>query len=507
MMMLRFVFIILCLLFVVHLAKILTGGTHLVEVRAHDKKSHEKLLELSSDEVEGEKIIHRSETLGVFIARLDDAIDLKEKEGLHIHWDDGVEEDYRKRSDRGIKGVFSGYTTHSELLETIRNAATDHPDKARSLYIGRSVNGREILGLRMSRCPETGCIDKPSVAYMGPVHGDEVVGREMLVKLIKWIIDNDPENAEAEMLLDYVDLYIIPTLNPDGYEAKSRENAHGVDLNRAFPDRCGVDKRSEGEWTDGSDEPEITAIKNWLLRYQPTGTLWFHGGAEVISYPYNARCNGGFPRHGASLMPEDDLLKEFAYNYAQHNPSMIEGVHGPNGTTNGADWYFLYGGHEDYTMNAIPRTVFAATAEISREKFPKHEEVNRLYWPNNLGSLLRFPLSFVQGIHGRVVDADTNVPILDAKIYIKKYISTKDRIVAPPLQNGKMVTSTTGGWYHRPLAIGQWEVIVVVKNYIGGRQLVTINPYKQITHDFRLRKAPRGEEHIPKNINRDFLFE
>lgn len=472
----------------------------LVEVRPLDSASYEHLYKLTE---ERHPEFFRSHTPGVWIARLDHAMKLRADSKHRFSIDDGSAE----QALRSASNPLEGYTTHSELLALVRNIADNHESISRSMYLGRSSQNREILGLRLSRCPQTGCLEKPSVAYMGPVHGDEVVGRELLIKFIQWLVDNDGINAEATLLLDNVDLYIIPTLNPDGFEALTRENAHDVDLNRAFPDRCGVDKKSVGQWTDGSSEPEIVAIKSWLFRYQPTATLWFHGGAEVISYPYNAQCNGGVQKHRVESMPESALLMEFSREYSQHNQRMTEGPFSPKGTINGASWYNLYGGHEDWTMAFVNRTVFAATAEVSDVKLPPKIEVDRKYWPSNLGSLVRFPLAFVQGIHGRIVDADTGVPIVGAIIYIQPSSSRPGPIVTPPLSNGKAVLSGPGGWYHRPLPLGKWELVVVVPRYIGARVTFEVQKYAHTTKDFSLSKAVPGTEHFPSDANEDFFYE
>lgn len=472
----------------------------LVEIRALDSESYDHLYKLTEKH---HPEYFRSLTPGVWIARLETAIKLRTQSKYRFTIDDGSAEQALRTTVNPVEG----YTTHVELLALIRSIADNHESIARSMYLGRSSQNREILGLRLSRCPQTGCLEKPSVAYMGPVHGDEVVGRELLIKFIQWIVENDGLNAEATLLLDNVDMYIIPTLNPDGFDALTRENANGIDLNRAFPDRCGVDKKSLGQWTEGSDEPEITAVKSWLLRYQPTGALFFHGGAEVISYPFNAQCNGGEQRHKIEAMPENSLMIEFSREYSQHNQRMTSGAFAPKGTINGASWYNLYGGHEDWTMAFVNRTVFAATAEVSDVKLPAKSEVDRKYWPSNLGSLVRFPIAFVQGIHGRVVDSDTGIPIVGAIIYIQPSSSHPGPITAPPLANGKAVLSGPGGWYHRPLPLGRWEIVVVVPRYIGARVTVEVEKYSHTTKDFSLSKTAPGPEHVPSNVNEDFFYE
>jgi protein MpaA len=60
------------------------------------------------------------------------------------------------------------------------------------------------------------------------------------------------------------DLWVVPDLNPDGTAAGTRENAHGVDLNRDFGSRS------------GPTEPEARFIARLIRRLRPQATIWFH---------------------------------------------------------------------------------------------------------------------------------------------------------------------------------------------------------------------------------------
>jgi carboxypeptidase D len=46
-------------------------------------------------------------------------------------------------------------------------------------------------------------------------------------------------NVQATFIVQNVHLHLLPSMNPDGFERKSRNNANDVDLNRDFPDQVG----------------------------------------------------------------------------------------------------------------------------------------------------------------------------------------------------------------------------------------------------------------------------
>jgi len=70
------------------------------------------------------------------------------------------------------------------------------------------------------------------------MHGNEVVGREMLIKFISYLLEGyDSGDQRIKDLIDNTHIFIMPSMNPDGFELGQRENANGFDLNRNFPDQ------------------------------------------------------------------------------------------------------------------------------------------------------------------------------------------------------------------------------------------------------------------------------
>ena len=70
---------------------------------------------------------------------------------------------------------------------------------------------------------------KGKTLIIGVFHGDEPQG--------KYLIDEYLKINNAEGLL------FIPCLNPDGLQLGKRTNANGVDLNRNFPTKLGINRK------------------------------------------------------------------------------------------------------------------------------------------------------------------------------------------------------------------------------------------------------------------------
>ena len=129
------------------------------------------------------------------------------------------------------------------------------------------------------------------VKYVANMHGDEAVGRELMIALSEYLAKSYGKNERITNLLDTTEIHIVPTMNPDGFEKKAlfsqsvRANANNKDLNRAFPTwkDLGQDRN---ELTNGR-EKEVTAMVNWILDNPFVLSINFHDGAVVANYPWD----------------------------------------------------------------------------------------------------------------------------------------------------------------------------------------------------------------------------
>jgi protein MpaA len=126
---------------------------------------------------------------------------------------------------------------------------------------GRSVLDRPLEVIRR------GDVDGARVLVVGCIHGDEDAGTAITRVL---------ESIEVPA---GVELWIVPTMNPDGTALDQRHNANGVDLNRNF----GVNWAPLGEpgnWQyggpDAASEPETQAMSRLGELVEPDLVLWYH---------------------------------------------------------------------------------------------------------------------------------------------------------------------------------------------------------------------------------------
>lgn len=149
-------------------------------------------------------------------------------------------------------------------------------------------------------------------------------------------------------------------------------------------------------------EPETKAVMNWIASIPFVLSANFHGGALVANYPYDNEPKSKY--NIENLSPDDKVFKALALAYSNAHPYMHLGEpcpsfsNGrntvqnmleksfPNGITNGAAWYSVSGGMQDY--NYIYSNDFEITIEMGCTKFPNATQLPE-YWLENRESLLR----------------------------------------------------------------------------------------------------------------------
>jgi protein MpaA len=134
--------------------------------------------------------------------------------------------------------------------------------------IGHSVRGRPIVVFENGAPPA-----RLKVLVVGAIHGDETAG----MRIARRLIAGGPP-AQTKLL-------VVPTINPDGVAARTRGNAHGVDLNRNFPYRWRPLAGSEYSGTGPFSEPETQAAYRLIFREKPDLTIWFHQPFGLIDRP------------------------------------------------------------------------------------------------------------------------------------------------------------------------------------------------------------------------------
>lgn len=345
---------------------------------------------------------------------------------------------------------------YAKMTGWLKETALSYPNITSLYSAGKSTEGRDLWVLIISDNPTVHEELEPEIKYVGNMHGNEVVGREALLYLIDILCKNYGKNKWLTELVDGTRIHIMPSMNPDGYERgfdgdrqgyTGRENVHGIDLNRNFPPKY----VSHREKTSGLyPEVETLAVMAWLKSQPFVLSANLHGGSLVANYPYDDSENA---QDGIYTMSQDDkLFVEMAYRYARGHSNMwktgrrcglsAEGDVFVNGITNGAAWYHLAGGMQDWQYRFT--NSLEITIEMGCFKFPTNAMLPKL-WEEHKFGMLSFLALGMGGVRGVVRDSNGQ-PIGNASIHINQ---------------GKPIYTTPSGEYWRLLTPGEHTVTVV----------------------------------------------
>ena len=332
------------------------------------------------------------------------------------------------------------YPTYSAYENLMLQFQTLYPDICQLVTIGTLPSGRKILAAKISG--NVGVDeDEPEFMYVSSLHGDETAGYITMLHLIDYLLTNYGTSQRITNMVNTMEIYINPLANPDGtysggnnsVNGATRYNANYVDLNRNFSDP------QDGQHPDGEIwQPETVAAMNFATSRHITMSANFHGGAEVVNYPWDT---------WTRLHADDNWWKFVSREYADTVHLHSSGGYLTdldNGITNGYAWYSISGGRQDYM------TYFQhgreATIELSYDKLlPTSQLIN--HWNYNYRSLLNYMEQSLYGIRGIVTDSATGAP-LHAKIFIAGH----------DIDSAQVYANLPVGDYHRLLKAGNYTL-------------------------------------------------
>jgi hypothetical protein len=360
------------------------------------------------------------------------------------------------------------YPTYSQYVAKMNYYATTYPTLCSLETIGTTSTGRELLMLKISDNVSVNEAE-PEFMYSSSMHGDEIAGYPIMIRLIDYLLTNYGSNTEVDNIVNSTVLYINPSANPDGtYRAAGndiisnpiRANANNQDLNRNYPDNvAGLHYSSIGS----TYEIETESFMKFEQAHHIVLAANFHGGTEVVNYPYDNTTtkhadhdyyeyiSNEYAVNAQNDSPGDPTYMTVEYDYPE-NPASP-------GVTQGAIWYQVYGGRQDY-MNFY-RHSKEITIELSDVKWINGTELPNI-WNYNKQALLDLIKQANYGIQGIITDESGN-PLV-AKISIAGHDAL----------NSWVTSNKDLGDYYKLIKAGTYTVTYEAPGYITQNINVTV---------------------------------
>lgn len=366
------------------------------------------------------------------------------------------------------------YPTYEVYRAMMKKFEQDFPNLCKLDSIGTTVEGRKLYVLKISDNVTTN-EPEPEVFYTSTMHGDEVTGFVLMLRLADYFLNNYSTDSRIRSMVDNMAIYINPNANPDGtyntsnstVSGSTRYNANNIDINRNFPDPRAGDHPDGYSW-----QPETQAMMNFAKQRHFILAANFHGGIELVNYPWDTWTSAQNPHPDNSWF--NTISRAYADTVHKYSPSdYFTGQN--NGVTHGGDWYVVTGGRQDY-MNYWHQCR-EITIEISDIKILSSDLLPS-YWNYNYRSFLNYLDLAFKGFNGTVKNS------------LGEPLNAKITVLSHDKDSSHVKTNPNFGNYYRPIWPGTYNVQYSAFGYKDQTHSINVASYtSSIIKDVILENA------------------
>ncbi|XP_062340186.1 adipocyte enhancer-binding protein 1 [Osmerus eperlanus] len=396
---------------------------------------------------------------------------------------------------------------YKEMRQMMKVINEECPNITRIYNIGKSFQGLKMYAMEITDNPGEHETGEPEFRYTAGLHGNEVLGRELLLLLMQFLCkEYNDDNPRVRRLVEGVRIHLVPSLNPDAYElayemgsemgnwALGHWTEEGYDIFQNFPDLNSVLWGAEDRgWVpriipnhhipipenflNGSVAIETKSIISWMERTPFVLGANLQGGEKVVAYPFDMQrppkalgasgLRQGRPvidhemneetwariqrqnKEGLRETADDTMFRWLAMSYAHSHLTLTETYRGSCHTDD-------FTGGQGIVNGASWKPVVGSMNDFSylhTNCFElsiflgcdkfPHESELPLEWENNREALLSFIEQVHRGIKGLVRDMEGN-PLANATISVEGILHD--------------VKTAAGGDYWRLLNPGEYRV-------------------------------------------------
>jgi carboxypeptidase T len=208
----------------------------------------------------------------------------------------------------------AAYHNYAEMVAEVNAIVAQYPAIASKRVLGKTYENRDIVAVKISDNVGTDEAE-PEVLYDANHHAREHLTVEMAVYLLHLYADNYATDTRIRNVVNSREIWIIPSVNPDGSEydvatgsyrswRKNRQpnsgsSYVGTDLNRNYGYKWGCCGGSSGtkssetyRGTAAFSAPETTVIRNFVQSrvvggvQQIKAAMDFHTYSELVLWPF-----------------------------------------------------------------------------------------------------------------------------------------------------------------------------------------------------------------------------
>ncbi|XP_051769594.1 inactive carboxypeptidase-like protein X2 isoform X2 [Ctenopharyngodon idella] len=350
---------------------------------------------------------------------------------------------YRRRNEvTTTDNLDFRHHSYKEMRQLMKVVNDMCPNITRIYNIGKSYNGQKLYAIEISDNPGDHELGEPEFRYTAGSHGNEVLGRELLLLLMQFMCQEYLSgNPRIRHLVDETRIHLLPSINPDGYEkafaagselsgwSLGRWSHDGLDIHHNFPDLNAVLWEAEARnWVPRKFHNHHVPIPDWYRSENATVAVetralvsWMEkipfvlggnlqGGELVVTFPFD-RTRSVTALRQLTPTADDHVFRWLAFSYASTHRLMTDvsrrvchtdDFAKEDGTINGASWHTAAGSMNDFSY--LHTNCFELSMYVGCDKYPHESELPE-EWENNRESLLVFMEQVHRGIKGVIRDA------------------------------------------------------------------------------------------------------
>ncbi len=282
-------------------------------------------------------------------------------------------------------GSMGGYFTMEEVYAEFNDMHTLYPNLISALEPisdFETFEGRNLYVARLSDNPDTN-EDEPEILFTAIHHAREPESISQLIFYVWYLLENYDTNPEVQTILNNTELYIVPLVNPDGYNYNAT----------TFPDGGGLWRKNRRDHGDGNFG--VDPNRNYSIQWGTTGISFdtssdVYCGTEAFSEPENQAMKWLCENHEFRMALNNHtyselLLFPFGYDTDQPTPdnayyeTIAAHMVSQNGYTDeiAATLYPASGDSDDWMYTTTPEKekIYAFTPEIGYSFWPVSSDI------------------------------------------------------------------------------------------------------------------------------------
>jgi hypothetical protein len=313
------------------------------------------------------------------------------------------------------------YPTYQEYVAFLEQCQTNYPAIAKLYNLGPSgvaSMNHHIYALRIS---DNVALNESEPRYLevSSLHGDETINYVNTLHMIDTILTSYGTDARFTALVDSLEMWFVPNLNPDGTyplgdltvrNARRYNVANGWDLDRNH--RCVCMRGTHGDFGLYTYlAKEVEALRGLQDRYLFNYLQNMRAGTEAVVWPFSGKPNRPCDENWYRWMA-GKIVDQIHVDCNNNGYMTSCGGDGIGNFYN--EMYEAHGTLSD--MQAFYGHGKALTLILSVRKNPAESDLPRLWDYQKEALIQSYEVLYKNGLHGIVTDSATGKPVNRVKI-------------------------------------------------------------------------------------------